>query len=116
MRRGMHLNLAKELTMLAKQRKPAKKNSLEVKTTTIPPLRITQEEKNLIYEASALSGQTISQFVINNILRASQNVLSKQSILLSEKDYEDIFDQNNSSLPNENLKKSFSKLSSISGK
>lgn len=104
--------------MLAKQRKPAKKKSMEVKKNTIPPIRITQEEKELIYEASALSGQTISQFVVNNILRVSQNVLSKQTLLLGEKDYAEIFDENSASMPgkNENLKSAFSKLSSISGK
>ena len=104
--------------MVTKQRKPAKKKSLEVKSTTIPPIRITQEEKSLIYEASMLSGQTISQFVINNVLRVSQNILSKNSILLNSQDYVELFDENNTTVQEENksLKSAFSKLSSLSGK
>ena len=104
--------------MVTKQRKPAKKKSLEVKSTTIPAIRITQEEKSLIYEASILSGQTISQFVINNVLRVSQSILSKNSILLNTDDYEELFDDNNTCVQEENksLKSAFSKLSSLSGK
>lgn len=103
---------------MATQRKPAKKRSLSVKSTTIPPIRITQEEKQLIYEASEVSGQTISQFIINNVLRVSQNILSKNSILLNNEDYTQFYDQNNPSLEGENekLKEAFSKLSSLSGK
>lgn len=103
---------------MAAQRKPAKKRSLLVKSTTIPPIRITQEEKKLIYEASELSGQTVSQFVINNVLRVSQNVLSKHSILLNSEDYSEFYDQNDTSLENENksLKDAFLKISSLSGK
>lgn len=80
------------------QRKPAKKHSLSVKSTTIPPIRITEQEKHLIYEASKMSGQTISQFIISNVLRASQNVFSKHSILLSNEDYAQFFDENDSSI------------------
>ena len=100
------------------QRKPAKKRSLAVKSTTIPPIRITREEKELIYEASELSGQTVSQFVINNVLRVSQNVLSKHSILLNNEDYSELYDQNDTSVENENklLKDALSKHSSLSGK
>jgi uncharacterized protein (DUF1778 family) len=100
------------------QRKPAKKRSLAVKNTTIPPIRITQEEKELIYEASELSGQTVSQFVINNILRVSQNVVSNHSILLNSEDYSDLYEQNDNSLENKtkSLKEALSRLSSLSGK
>ena len=102
---------------MATQRKPAKKQSLSVKNTTIPPIRITQEEKQLIYEASSLSGQTISQFVMNNVLRASQNVLSKHLILINNEDYAEIFDSNYSvSEENKELKTAFSKLAVITGK
>ena len=104
--------------MTTKQRKPAKKNSVEVKSTTIPPIRITKEEKALIYEASTLSGQSISQFIVNNVLRVSQNILSRNSILLNSQDYKEIFDDNQDSFESENdhLKSAFSKHSSISGK
>ncbi len=101
---------------MLKQRKPAKNKSLAVKSTTIPPIRITPEEKQLIYEASSLSGQSISQFIINNVLRVSQNVIAKNSILLDSKDYEQIFEQNDfpSESENEALKDAFSRLSSLS--
>ncbi len=99
------------------QRKPAKKKSLSVKNTTIPPIRITQEEKQLIYEASMLSGQTISQFVINNVLRVSQNVINNNSILLNSEEYSQFIEQDDPS-KNENrtLKNAFSRLSRLSGK
>jgi uncharacterized protein (DUF1778 family) len=100
------------------QRKPAKKHSLSVKTQKIPPIRITEEEKKLIYEASELSGQTVSQFIVNNVLRISQNVLSQHFILLNNEDYAELQDQNDTSLEKENkpLKEAFSKLSSFSRK
>ena len=99
------------------QRKPAKKKSLSVKSTTIPPIRITQEKKQLIYEAAMLSGQTISQFIINNVLRVSQNVINKNSILLNIDEYSQFIEKDDSS-DNENktLKNTFSKLSGLSGK
>ncbi|NBO32632.1 MAG: DUF1778 domain-containing protein [Cyanobacteria bacterium WB6_1B_304] len=99
------------------QRKPAKKKSLSVKSTTIPPVRITQEEKHLIYEASMLSGQTISQFIINNLLRVSQSVINKNSILLNSEEYSSLIDQDDSSeSENKTLKNAFSRHSGLSGK
>ncbi len=98
------------------QRNPAKKKSVSVKSTTIPPIRITQEEKKLIYEASKISGETISQFVINNLLRVSQNVISKNSILLNSEEYSQFLGQEDlSDNQNKNLKNGFSKLSNLSG-
>ena len=99
------------------QRKPAKKKSLAVKRTTIPPIRITQEEKELIYRATLLSGQTISQFVINNILKASQNIINKNSILVENEDYLQLLDQEEQSTnDNKNLKSAFASLANCSGK
>ncbi|WP_338635004.1 DUF1778 domain-containing protein [Spirobacillus cienkowskii] len=100
------------------QRKPAKKKFLAVKRTTIPPIRMTQEEKELIYRATLLSGQTISQFVFNNVLNAAQNIINKNSILVENEDYLQLLNQEEpqSNNDNKNLKSAFATLANYSGK
>lgn len=68
-----------------KQRSPAKKGEPK-KLETIAPLRLTQEEKELIYQAAEVSNQSVSNFVINNILRISLKVIENQVVLVDDEE------------------------------
>jgi uncharacterized protein (DUF1778 family) len=72
-----------------KQRSPAKKGEPK-KLETIPPLRLTQDEKSLIYQAAELSNQSVSEFVINNILRISLKVTENEIILIDDDEFASI--------------------------
>jgi uncharacterized protein (DUF1778 family) len=66
-----------------KQRSTAKKGDAK-KLETIAPLRLTPEEKTLIYQAAGLSNQSVSEFVINNILRISLKVTENEITLIED--------------------------------
>ena len=71
---------------LKKQRSPAKKGEVK-KLETMAPLRLTQEEKALIYQAAEVSNQSISEFVINNILRISLKVTENEITLIDDEEF-----------------------------
>ena len=72
-----------------KQRSPAKKGEAK-KLETIAPLRLTQEEKALIYQAAEISNQSVSKFVINNILRISLKVTENEITLIDDDEFESL--------------------------
>ena len=72
-----------------KQRSPAKKGEPK-KLETIAPLRLTQEEKAIIYQAAEISNQSVSEFVINNILRISLKITENEVTLIDNVELESI--------------------------
>lgn len=84
--------------------------SNKVKAAARLDFRLAAENKRLIEQAAVISGQTVSDFVLSNVIKTAQEVVEKDhTTVLSNRD-RDLFlamlDANDE--PNEALKKGFS--------
>lgn len=84
-RRGKQKKTIRVSPTTRKQRSPAKKDEAR-KSETIAPLRLTAEEKEIIYRAARMSDQTVSEFILNNILRVSLQVTTNELFLAGDED------------------------------
>ena len=68
-------------------------------------IRMSRDIKNRLGRAAAIRGQTLSDFVVTNLLPVAEDVIQKhQTVLVSERDYNSMIDAlNYPPMPNDAL-------------
>jgi len=78
-------------------------------------LRLTDEDKNLIEEAAAMTNQTITQFMVNSASeRAAEVIEQHRRLILNEESWDRVMDAlDNPPEPNDRLKRAARRLQNM---